>query len=330
MNLRNEFNKKGNDVSNDITTTSHDVSENANQFELMQRQAKMFSVSTMVPKEFQGNISNCFIAIDMANRTGASVMMVMQNLYIVHGRPGWSSQFLIATINASGRFSSMRFKFVGEKGKSTYGCFAVATELATGEVLEGSIITIAMAEKEGWSTKSGSKWLTIPEQMLRYRAASFFVRVFCPELSMGLHSADEIEDSQPPEVERVEVRRVDGKTKSDLLAKLLSQRSESIDIQQDAQQRRDEIENQEPEKQPQTSTLRECDAMLQAAGIDSTDAETPLGPFTYVLPDGMKLKIGNGLDESKSKKGLTILDAMKAETPQTVREMIELSKVVKK
>jgi hypothetical protein len=317
-------------MSNDITTTSRDLSENANQFELMQRQAKMFSVSTMVPKEFQGNISNCFIAIDMANRTGVSVMMVMQNLYVVHGRPGWSSQFLIATINASGRFSPLRYSFVGEKGKPSYGCFAVTTELATGEVLEGSIITLAMAEKEGWSTKNGSKWLTMPEQMLRYRAASFFVRAFCPELSMGLHSADEIEDSQPQEVERVDVRRIDGKSKSDLLAKLLSQRSESIEFQQDAEQRRDEIEDQEPERQPQTSTLRECDTMLQSAGIDSTDAETAAGPFTYVLPDGITLKIGNGLDETKSRKGLAIFDAMKPETPQTVREMIELSKVVKK
>jgi hypothetical protein len=257
-------------------------------------------------------------------------MMVMQNLYIVHGRPGWSSQFLIATINASGRFSPMRFSFVGEKGKPSYGCFAVATELATGEVLEGSIITVAMAEKEGWSTKNGSKWLTMPEQMLRYRAASFFVRVFCPELAMGLHSADEIEDSEPPEIQRAGVRHVDGKSKSDVLAKLLSQRSESQEIQQDAQQRREEIEDQEPEKQPLTSTLRECDTMLQSAGIDSTDAETPAGPFSYVLPDGMTLKIGNGLDGGKSKKGLTILDAMKAETPQIVREMIDGSKSVKK
>jgi hypothetical protein len=317
-------------MSSEITAVTHELSTDASQFELMQRQAKMFSVSTMVPKEFQGNISNCFIAIDMANRTGASVMMVMQNLYIVHGRPGWSSQFLIATINASGRFSSMRFRFVGEKGKATYGCVAVATELATGEILEGSTITVAMAEKEGWSTKNGSKWLTMPEQMLRYRAASFFVRVFCPELSMGLHSADEIEDSQPPEVERVEVRRIDAKSKSDVLAKLLSQRSESMEIQQDAQQRRDEVEDQEPERQPMISTLRECDTMLQSAGIASTDAESDAGPFTYLLPDGMTLKIGNGLDESKSKKGLTILDAMKAEAPQTVREMIELAKVVKK
>jgi hypothetical protein len=36
--------------------------------------------------------------------------MVMQNLWIVKGKPGWSAQFLIATFNQSGRFSSMRFE----------------------------------------------------------------------------------------------------------------------------------------------------------------------------------------------------------------------------
>jgi hypothetical protein len=120
------------------------------------------------------------------------------------------------------------------------------------------------------------------------------------------------------------------KSKSDAIAKLLSQRSESIEVQQDAEHRREEIEDQEPEKQPLTSTLRECDTMLQAAGIDSTEAETPAGPYAYLLPDGLTIKIGNGLDETKSRKGLAILDAMKAETPQIVREMIELSKAVKK
>ena len=40
------------------------------------------------------------IAQNMARRMGADLLMVMQNLYVVHGRPGWSAQFLIA-INGS-------------------------------------------------------------------------------------------------------------------------------------------------------------------------------------------------------------------------------------
>ena len=73
----------------------------------------------------------------------------------------------------------------------------MATEKSTGDSLVGTLVTIAMAKAEGWYSKTGSKWKTMPEQMLKYRAASWLVRAYAPEIAMGLHCADEIEDSQP-------------------------------------------------------------------------------------------------------------------------------------
>ena len=161
-----------------------------------------------------------------------------------------------------------------------------------------------------------------------FRRASKWVPLSA-EIRDVMQQEDADETTHQPEQRTVLI--AEGQTKSDLLAELLAQKTESRDLQDEAQQRREEIEDQEPEKQPVTSTLRECDTMLQSAGINSTDAESPLGPFTYTLPDGMILKIGNGLDEAKSKKGLTILDAMNPEAPQIVGEMIdEMAKVVKK
>lgn len=166
-------------------------------FELMQRAATLLSSSSLVPKEFQKNLPNCVIALNMANRIGADPLMVMQNLYVVHGRPSWSAQFLIATFNQSGRFTSLRFEFFGEKGKDTWGCRAWAVEKSTGEKLFGSDITIALSKSEGWYGKSGSKWQSMAQQMLMYRAASWFVRAYAPELAMGLHTQDEMEDIGP-------------------------------------------------------------------------------------------------------------------------------------
>lgn len=163
-------------------------------FELMQRQAKLLASSTLVPKEYQGNLSNCVIALNMANRMNADPLMVMQNLYIVHGKPGWSSQFLISTFNASGRFSAIRYEWVGKEGTDSWGCRAWAIEKATGERLEGSIVTIEIAKKEGWYSKNGSKWQTMPGQMLMYRSASWFIRAYAPEIAMGMHTEDEIID----------------------------------------------------------------------------------------------------------------------------------------
>ena len=164
--------------------------------EALQRAGKLFSCSPLVPKEYQGpeGLSSCAIALDLANRIGANPLMVMQNLYIVHGRPGWSSKFLIATFNQCGRFSPIRYEFSGTEGQDDWGCRAWAIEKATGDRLEGPKITIKLAKAEGWDSKSGSKWKTMPEQMLRYRSAAWFVNTVAPELSMGLPTSDEVED----------------------------------------------------------------------------------------------------------------------------------------
>lgn len=167
----------------------------AQSFELAQRVGKMFAASSLVPKEFQNNLGNCAIALNMAARIGADPLMVMQNLYVVHGRPGWSSQFLIATFNNNPKFSALRYEFRGDEGKDDWACRAWAIERETGERLEGAWVSIAIARREGWYERNNSKWKTMPEQMLRYRAASWFIRAYAPEIAMGLHTAEELRDS---------------------------------------------------------------------------------------------------------------------------------------
>ncbi len=163
-------------------------------FELLQRMSNMFAKSNLVPKIFRGNIGDCAIAVNMAQRMHADPLMVMQNLYVVYGNPAWSSKFLIAMFNQCGRYTSIHYKMTGEPGTDSWGCRAWACELATGEQLIGPEITIGIAKKEGWYTKDGSKWQTMPEQMLRYRAASWFIRTTAPELSMGLQTVEEAVD----------------------------------------------------------------------------------------------------------------------------------------
>lgn len=168
--------------------------ETLQSFELLQRAAKLMASSTLVPKEFQGNLPNCVIALNMAQRIGADPLMVCQNLYVVHGRPGWSAQFLIATFNQCGRFTAMRFEFFGAKDSPDWGCRAYATEKSTGEKIVGADITMKLAKAEGWSEKAGSKWKTMPQQMLMYRAASWLVRAYAPEIAMGLQTVEEVRD----------------------------------------------------------------------------------------------------------------------------------------
>lgn len=200
---------------------------NAQSFELMQRAAKLLSSSTLVPAAYRAwdekkgenpnAIANCVVSLNMASRMGADPLMVMQNLYIVEGRPSWSSQWIIAAINGCGRFSPLRFELkdlgqseveytvtewvdrqrVNKKMHASVQnleCTAWAIERETGERIDSPRVSVEMAVKEGWYGKNGSKWQTMPEVMLRYRTASFFGKLYAPELLMGLQSAEEAHD----------------------------------------------------------------------------------------------------------------------------------------
>ncbi len=163
----------------------------AKQFELAQRKAMIYAQSSLVPKEYRNNVGNVLIAQNMAQRLGADVLMVMQNLYIVHGNPAWSAKFNIACFNSCGKYTAIKYQMNEDKTE----CVAYCTELATGEIIEGVTVSLAMAKAEGWSTKNGSKWKTLPELMLRYRAATFLIRSTAPEITMGLQTVDEVNDS---------------------------------------------------------------------------------------------------------------------------------------
>jgi len=159
------------------------------------KMAEMLSKSNVVPTSFRGKTEDCIIAIDMANRMNVSPIVVMSWLHVIQGKPSWSGQACISLINNCGTFRGrLDFVYTGEKGTSTYGCYAQIHRKDDGKLIKGTEITLQMAHDEGWSTKPGSKWATLPEQMLAYRAAAFFARLYCPEALMGLQTTDEIID----------------------------------------------------------------------------------------------------------------------------------------
>lgn len=174
-------------------------------FVAAQRMARALASSQLMPQAYQGNVPNVLIAMEMASRIGASVFMVAQSLDIIHGRPSWSSKFLIATVNASGRFTPIKYRWQGAPGSDDWGCRAVAKERESGEECIGPLVTIALAKAEGWYAKNGSKWKTLPELMLMYRSAGFWTRVYCPELSFGMHSSEEVQDMHGIGVREVDV-----------------------------------------------------------------------------------------------------------------------------
>ena len=167
---------------------------NAESMNKAYKNAVVLAKSDLVPDTYKNRPENVLLAIDLASRTGFGLMQVMQNLFIVRGRPGWSGSFCAASIKASGLYSGVKYVFVGDPGTMEYGCYVTATDLRTGERVNGPVVNWNMVKAEGWDSKPGSKWKTMPELMFRYRAAAFFARTECPEVLQGLQTTEEVQD----------------------------------------------------------------------------------------------------------------------------------------
>lgn len=204
--------KKEEELKNDLVPQNE---QNVVQYKTMWNDAQLFqqaykvatylSKTEMIPSRYQSKPENCLIALDIANRTGYSPMAVMQNLYVVNGNPAWSGQMAIALVNGSRRFvNDLEFVFVGEQGTDDFGCFARAFRKSDGVELVSDVVTLRMAKDEGWYEKKGSKWKTMPTQMMMYRAGAFFARVHCPDLLIGLQTIDEVRDVSKTDIDENE------------------------------------------------------------------------------------------------------------------------------
>lgn len=180
-------------ATNKVTDFSLGIFGTSDNFIMANQMAKALASSTVVPSTFQNNVGNCLIAIEQAQRLSISPLTVMQNLHVIQGRPSWSSSFLIAMINDSRKFD-MELQFDETKDKEGKPFSCVAWTMKNGRRIEGMVVDMEMAKAEGWLAKNGSKWKTMPQLMLRYRAASFFSRLNCPELTLGLYTKEELVD----------------------------------------------------------------------------------------------------------------------------------------
>lgn len=187
--------------SNEIVKVKPDfsVAREVMPLDKLMEMSQMLSQSTIVPDTYRNRPENCFIALDMASRMGMSPLAIMQALFVIQGRPSWSGQGIASMIRANPTLKNVNLEYVGERGTASWGAYVTAERVSDGRVLKGTTVTLGMAKAEGWLDKKGSKWLTMPEQMLAYRAYAFFGRVHVPELMMGLQTAEEVLDVQPIE-----------------------------------------------------------------------------------------------------------------------------------
>lgn len=186
-------------MTSDITTNNIDnessIYQSQNSFEFAQRQAKSLCESNLVPQSYQGQkgLPNCLVALEMSKRMNLSPLTVMQNLNIIHGTPSWSAQFISSQILGCGRFTNFDYIVSGQGETLEVQC--VAKRVEDQKIVKGTSVSMRMAKLEGWTRNS--KYQSMPELMLRNRAATFFGRQYIPDLLLGVQTSEEVVDIQP-------------------------------------------------------------------------------------------------------------------------------------
>lgn len=160
------------------------------QFDHMQRVGKMLALSPLFPEHLRKGgietaIANGVLVINMALRLREDPLTVAQNIYFVGGKPGWSASYLIAKANQHGVFDGpIEWKVEGQG--DSLSVTAYATLIKSGRTVSVTC-DMALAKAEGWV--SNKKYQTMPAQMLRYRSATWLVRLYCPEILVGVPAA---------------------------------------------------------------------------------------------------------------------------------------------
>lgn len=157
------------------------------------KKAQYLAKSDLVPDNYKNKPANCMIALDTANKLGVSPYFVMEQLTIVRGRRSWSGQACGSIINHYPKFKDVELVYVGKEGEDSWGAYVTAVRKDNGKTVKGTTVTIKMAKAEGWT--SNPKWISMPEQMLAYRAYAFFARVHCADALNGFMVEGEPEDS---------------------------------------------------------------------------------------------------------------------------------------
>ncbi|WP_347558534.1 hypothetical protein [Robbsia sp. KACC 23696] len=325
-------------------------------FELAQRLARAYMTSNAVPMPFRSVITkrqkvgdnyedvevenpaamgNCLVAIETAMAVRMSITAVMQNAHVIEGRLTWSAQYKIAAINASGRFSPLRFRMTHkgrikakykEKGQwnkqnrkydmiekeidiNDIECVAWAYVMergrATSEIVEGPPVSMLMAVEEGWYSKPGSKWQTsMKDLMLTYRAGSFFGNIHAPDVVMGMgRTSEELHDTIDAETLpdgslAVDIDRLREPVAAGARARSTRRPADATDVEHQAAPA---DETQAPQSQTDTPS---GEAQAQAGGIPA-QAPTSAGPA--ITADSSYDEIANALEKAKSVAELDVI-----------------------
>jgi hypothetical protein len=232
-------------MSNLMTTTDNQTQKIDNisiltNGELFNRLLKISEVmansGNFVPEHYRGKPDSCMAVVMQAARWGMDPFAVAQKTFIVgnSGVLGYEAQLVNAVINTMaptkdrihfewfgawenivGRFvektSSQNKKYIAPgwnlKDEAGVGVRAWATLKGESEPRE-LVLMLSQAQ-----VRNSTLWATDPRQQLAYLAVKRWARLYCPDVILGVYTADEIDEREekvinPTQAEKITLNEI--------------------------------------------------------------------------------------------------------------------------
>lgn len=132
----------------------------------------------------QGAIANATAAVLQGITLGLDPMTALQQIYIVHGRPGMYTKIKVALVQAHGHE-------VWVEDISDTRCVVAGRRKGT-EHIERVTVVMEQARKAGWTKNEA--YTKTPQDMLYARAAARVCDRIASDVLMGIASVEEIQD----------------------------------------------------------------------------------------------------------------------------------------
>ena len=178
---------------------------NGDSMDKMLKFSQMMATSKItIPKHLQGNAGDCFAIVMQAMQWGMNPFAVAQKTHLVNGVLGYEAQLVNAVINSRAPITTrLNYEWFGDwskvNGKTSnaddVGVIVSAT--MKGET-EPRVLSVSMAQVG--NVRNSPLWVNDPRQQLAYLATKRWSRLYCPDVILGVYTADEVEDFEPKDV----------------------------------------------------------------------------------------------------------------------------------
>lgn len=153
--------------------------------------AEIVSKTGMVPKDYQGNAGNVFVAVQMGLELGLPPLQALQNIAVINGRPSIWGDLALALVRNSGLLEVFEESTPSEAKKNGKGWCRIQRK---GESKAAEYeFSVEDAKKAGLWGKQGP-WTAYEGRMLQMRNRSFALRDKFTDILKGLSIAEEAQD----------------------------------------------------------------------------------------------------------------------------------------